>query len=110
MLISSLDYVLTPDLVDSITDGEVFYGTDRFLPSLDELPIYFRSENPYSKMVEFIYLGLNLNIFSGDLKPGYTEAMLYKVVRCHLRIHGLEYERIINGLAYLVSQMMTIKD
>lgn len=101
--------------VDSISREEYLRGTTRFLPELKEVPTQFRKElygpNLYSRMVDAWYTGSPIPEANVSFNPGFSNAAAIKRFICaHLVSFESEHEHKIAGCAYLLSQILTLKE
>lgn len=52
-----MSYVLTPDLISSVTDVECAFSTVRLLPEWDDIPDDFKVGNIYTELTQAILYG-----------------------------------------------------
>ena len=100
-------YTLTPDQVDSITDIELAFATERLLPSWDDIPQGFREGNQYTDIAEAVFAGYALPDGTIEMKPGFTPEALNRAVRAHLQSFGPKHEHKIAGVGLLIASACT---
>lgn len=102
---------ITPDLINSITDVEMAFGTERLLPAEAEIPDEFSSENgnQYTEVVNCIFYKRQLPNYEIVFKDGFEPKALYRAVGAHLASWGPKHEHKISGVAYLISLVAEIK-
>lgn len=96
-------YALTPEQVASITDVELVFSTSRLLPAWEEIPDDFRRGNLYTEIASAIFYGTTLPDSFIDLKPGFTQEKIVRLVRSHLRSFAPKHEHKIAGVGYMLS-------
>lgn len=93
----------------SISDVELAFGTTRFLPEAEEIPVEFNSvNNVYARIVSDIFYGSELPAWDIELEEGVKPEVLNKFIRAHLTSWEPKHERKIAGVAYLLSKFCTI--
>lgn len=95
-------YGLTQEQLESITDVELAFSTDRLLPSWDDIPQEFKDGNAYTKLVDALFADVPLPEGNIEMKPGFTPEALNKTVRAHLQSFGPKHEHKIAGVAFMI--------
>lgn len=106
---------LSQNDIDSITRDEWMHGTMRFLPALNIIPKQFLQElygpNLYSRMIEAWYTGSTVPFADVSFNPGFRDAAAIKrFIMAHLNSFDPSHENKIAGCAYLLSQILTLKE
>lgn len=101
-------YSVTLTDLDSVTDLEAAFSTERLLPPFEVIPIDFRNGNIYTKLAEAIFYGTTLPVGEIAMKPGVTPEKLSKAVRAHLQSFGPKHEHKIAGVGLLISQFAVL--
>jgi len=96
----------------SVTTGEFYHGTGRFLPDVDTIP-KVTSSDPYLKMVEAIYYGEEVPEMQVEMNPGYPEEdhmleAMERFIQANLRSLEIDAEVRILGTTYLLKQLITL--
>lgn len=102
-------YTVTPVDLESITDVEAAFSTERLLPAWEDVPKEFRDGNIYTKLAEAIFYGTTLPVCEIELNPGFTPEGLNRAVRAHLQSFGPKHEHKIVGVGYLIAQVATLQ-
>lgn len=99
--------------LDSISDPEAVFSTQRLLPDWADIPVPFQQGNAYTKLAEAI-------CFSGPLPEGEivlrknfddpgAPAALNRCVRAHLLSFGPSHNHKIAGVGYMISQVCELR-
>lgn len=104
-----MTYAVSLADLESITDAEAAFSTERLLPEWKVVPQDFRDGNLYTKLAEAIFFGTTLPAGDIELKPGVTPEKLSKAVRAHLQSFGPKHEHKIAGVGYLIAQFATLQ-
>lgn len=102
--------------IDSIKRGETIWGTTRFLPAWDTIPKCFVREmygpNLYSKFIDAWYSGSPLPDVTVEFNSGFEldGKALKRFIMAHLNTFIPDHDHKIAGCAYLLSQVITIKE
>lgn len=97
--------VITPEQAGSITDVEMAFSCDRFLPGWESIPQEFRKGNHYTRLAEAIMFRSPLPDGNIEVKDGFTVEMLQRVTLSHLASYGPKHEHKIAGVGYLIASM-----
>lgn len=93
--------------LNSVTDVEYVFGTERLLPKWDEIPSEFKTGNLYTKLACALFYGdpsTNFTmIFLDDFQDEGAPQALNKCVRAHLTSYGPKHEHKIAGVGYMMS-------
>ena len=103
---------ITCEVLKQINDVEIAFGTTKLLPSQEEIPKEFYTGNDYSKFVDAYFYGRELPTGSIEFKPGFSmDSMpdVRRVLTSHLRSFEPKHEHKLAGVAFLLSQIMTIE-
>lgn len=103
-----MSYELTPADAASITDVELAFSTERFLPKQEDIPAEFWEGNLYTGLVDALFAGAPLPDLQIEMKPGFEVEHLQRAVRAHLQSFGPSHEHKIAGIAYMLSKMATL--
>jgi hypothetical protein len=103
-----MPYTVTPQDMDSITDVEMAFSTDRLLPPVEDIPTEFFRGNQYTKLVEAIFYGLQMPDGQIEMKEGFTPESLNRAVRAHIQSFTPKHEHKIAGVGFLVAQAATL--
>lgn len=107
---------ITQNDVDATTDAEMAYGTTRCLPKWEDIPEQFKQDiyygTIYNRMIDAWFTGSALPQGEVSFNPGFCHdgKDLYRFITAHLRSFAPKHEHKIAGLAYLLSQVVTIKE
>lgn len=102
--------------IDATNRGETLWGTIRCLPKEAEIPDRFTAEiygfTPYNQIVAAWYSGDPIPEFEVSFNPGFKPdgKALKNFIMAHLQTLIPEHEHKIAGCAYLLSQVITIKE
>lgn len=98
-------YELKVEDVNSISDAELAFSTERFLPKWDDIPDEFRNGNLYTKFVEKLFYGSSLPEYEIELKMDITPERLNKCIMAHLKSFSPKHEHKIAGVGFMLHQM-----
>lgn len=101
-------YMLTREMLDTVTDLELAFSTDRLLAPWDAIPDEFKERsNVYSRLAENIFFDRDLGRGQLSFREGFEDkwapAALNRCVRAHLHCFGVKHEHKIAGVAYMIS-------
>ncbi len=101
--------------INSISRNEWIFGTTRFLPPMKAIPKQFIKElygpNLYSRMVDAWYTGSSVPVAVVSFNTGfYDAAAIKRFIMAHLVSFEPEHEHKIAGCAYLLSEILTLKE
>ncbi len=106
-------YALTRCELDAITDVEVAFSTERFLPAWEDVPEEFRRGNLYTKVAESIFFSRSLPKaemrFKQDFSDEGAPAALNRCVRAHLQSWGPKHEHKIAGVGFMIAQACELR-
>lgn len=98
-----MNYTLTPEQINSISDVEVAFSTMRLLPPMEAIPAEFNNGNAYTELASAIFYGKKLPDGEITMKPGFEPKMLNRAVRAHLASFGPKHEHKIAGVGYMIA-------
>ena len=105
-------YQLTRSDLDSITDPEVAFSTQRLLPAWDDIPVGFRTGNEYTRLAAAIFFGGEYPNVDLRFNPGFEDegapAALNRCVRAHLNSFAPRHEHKIAGVGLMISMVCTL--
>lgn len=102
--------------IDATQRGERLWGTIRCLPKFEDIPQQFFKElygpNLYSRMVDAWYTGSPMPEGTVSFNPGFKPdgKALKTFIMAHFNTLIPEHSHKIAGCAYLLSQVITIKE
>ena len=101
-------YKLTLEALESITDVEMAFGTDRLLPAWEDIPDDFKQGNDFTQIACAIFFASQLPPVSMVFKLGFdgkdVPAALNKCVCAHLKSFHPKHEHKIAGVGFLMAQ------
>lgn len=104
-----MPHILTRTDLDSISDPERAFSTDRLLPAWDDIPANFKNGNLYTELVSAIFYGRDLPAGELAFRSGFDDAAapaaLNRCVRAHLQSFGPKHQHKIAGVGYMVAQV-----
>lgn len=102
-------YMLARADLDTVTDVEAAFSTERLLPCWDDVPEAFRRGNLYTKVAEAIFYSTPLPDAEMVFKPTFDDsaapAALNRCVRAHLQSWGPKHEHKIAGVGLMIAQV-----
>lgn len=107
---------ITQSDVDATSDLEMAFATIRCLPKWEDIPAEFKKDiydgTIYNRMVDAWFTGSALPQGEVSFNPGFRHdgKALQRFITAHLRSFAPKHEHKIAGLAYLLSQVVTIKE
>lgn len=106
-------YALARIDLDTITDVEAAFSTDRLLPAWEDVPDSFRRGNLYTKLAEAIFYSTPLPegemVFKQTFDDPEAPAALNRCVRAHLQSWGPKHEHKIAGVGFMISQACELR-
>ena len=102
-------YQLTAEQASSITDVELAFSTERYLPAMTDIPHEFISGNDYTRLVEALFFGHELPNFEMEIVDGVTAEMLNRVIRSHLQSFSPKHEHKIAGVGFMLSKLCELR-
>lgn len=106
-------YTLSRADLDTITDVELAFSTDKLLPPWEEVPMEFRRGNLYTAVVSAIFEGRTLPDAEIEFLPGFADEgavqALNRCVRAHLASYGPKHQHKIAGVAFMMSMVCRIR-
>lgn len=102
--------------IDAIERGETLWGTIRCLPKLEDIPDVFLRDiyngTWYSKIVTAWYTGDPIPELQVEFLPGFKPdgKALKRFIMAHLNTLIPEHDHKIAGCAYLLSQIIELKE
>lgn len=103
-----MSYHLTPEQIDSITDPEWAFSTERLLPAWDDIPESFKKGNIYTKLASSIFYGTEMPECRIELFDGVGAKSLNRCIRAHLQSFGPKHEHKIAGVGFMISCACTL--
>ena len=104
-----MPYALTLADMLSITDAELAFSTERFLPAWEDIPEAFKRGNEYTLIADAIFYGGQLPEGIMEFLEGFDDekatAALNKCVRAHLQSSGPKHHHKIAGVGLLMAQV-----
>jgi hypothetical protein len=101
------EYTLTRASLNTITDVEMAFGTEKLLPPYEAVPEEFKRGNSYTRLMDSLFSGQSVPegeiVFRKDFDDPEAPAQLNRVVIAHLRSYSPKHEHKIAGLGFLVS-------
>lgn len=98
-----MSYHLTPEQIDSITDPEWAFSTERLLPAWDDIPEAFKKGNVYTELASSIFRGTEMPACRVELFDGVGAKNLNRCIRAHLQSFGPKHEHKIAGVGFMIS-------
>jgi len=84
--------------------------TIQLLQSVEDIPDDFLGEsNLYTQLAGALFRLQHLPDLEITIKPGYTVALMDRVVREYIRSWEPDHRRRISGIGYLISQVATLQ-
>ena len=106
-----MTYAPTGKDLESITDAEVAFSTEKLLPKMVDIPDEFHgSGNIYTKIASAVFFGSKLPDGNVSVNDGIDEGLLFRAVRAHLGSWAPKHEHKIAGVGYMISKFCTIKE
>lgn len=109
-----MSYKVTREQLNSITDAEMAFGTERLLPPWSEIPDEFKGRNRYTELLDALFAGSPMPQYELRFLPGFEDqgapAAINRVVRAHLTSYGPKHEHKIAGLAFLMSLVFVLEN
>lgn len=106
-----MTFTLTRSDLDSISDAEVAFSTQRLLPTWDDIPGEFRTGNVYTRLAQAIFFGQSYPagelVFNQGFEDDGAPAALNRCVRAHLNAFGPRHEHKIAGVGVMISVVCT---
>ncbi len=102
--------MITPEQAESISDVELAFSTERFLPAWADIPDELK--NPaslYVRVAEAIVLGAQLPDCTVRIHEGFTPELVNRVTRAHAQSFAPKHQHKVAGVACLISQMATLE-
>lgn len=96
-------YTLTPDQVESITDPERAFSTERLLPAWEDIPEEFKRGNVYTELASAIFYGTAMPDCEIELIDGFKAEAINDCVRAHIGSYGPKHEHKIAGVGYMIA-------
>lgn len=102
--------------IEKTTDLEAAFATTRCLPKWEEIPAEFKQDytsgNLYIAMIDAWFCGSPLPNANITFNPGFKEdgKAIQKFIMAHLKSFDPKHEHKIAGCAYLLSQIITLKE
>ena len=103
-----MSYQLSPEQIDSITEPEVAFSTERLLPPWEAVPEDFRMGNVYTELATAIFYGTELPKCTIILNEGVEAEKLNKCIRAHLQSWGPKHEHKIAGVGLMIASACTL--
>lgn len=97
-------YTLTPADLESISEPEVAFSTERLLPAWEDIPEEFKVGNLYTRLASALFYGWELPDCQIDMKEGFEPKALNRAVRAHLQSWGPKHEHKIAGVGFMIAQ------
>lgn len=105
--LAKMTYRITLSDLNSVTDAEYVFGTERLLPDWEAIPSDFKTGNLYTKLACALFYGDASPNFTMIFLDGFqdegTPQALNKCVRAHLTSFGPKHEHKIAGVGYMMS-------
>lgn len=105
-----MTYTLTPEQLETITDVEMAFSTEKLLPAWDDIPEDFKRGNKYTAICDAMFFGGPLPNFDIEMKPGFSDKALNRAVRAHLQSFSPKHEHKIAGVGYMMACACTVTD
>lgn len=96
-------YTLTPEQVESITDPERAFSTERLLPAWEDIPEEFKRGNVYTKLASAIFYGTPMPDCEIEMVEGFKPEAVNDCVRAHIGSFGPKHEHKIAGVGYMIA-------
>jgi hypothetical protein len=102
--------------IDKTTDLEKAFATTRCLPKWEDIPEEFKKElytgTLYNRVIDSWFCGSALPNAGIVFNPGFEAEpkKVFHFIMAHLRSFEPKHEHKIAGCAYLLSQIMTLKE
>lgn len=100
-----MTYALTREDIDSITEVEHAFSTNRLLPTWEEIPVEFKSGNKFTMLVEALFYGSEIPSFEMEIDDSIDNELLKRCVYAHLASYAPKHEHKIAGVAYMISSV-----
>lgn len=105
---------LTREMLASITDVEMAFGTEKLLPPWAEIGQSFKDGNLYTRLAEALHFGSPLPDAEIVFKEGFKEEGvaqdLNRCVRAHLTSFGPKHQHKVAGVGWLISQVCELRE
>jgi len=102
-----VDFGLTRESLDSITDLDIAFGTTKLLPAYCHVPEEFKHGNRYTQLMDLMFGEQPLPDWEIVFRKGFDDPdapdALNRAVTAHLRSFEPKHQHKIAGLGYLVS-------
>jgi len=110
-----MPYTITPDQLKSITDAEMAFGTERLLPSMNDIPKDFTGSNVYTRLASMLFYSDPLpSDWEIEFKTAFDNSecvrWLDRCVKAHLMSRGPKHEHKIAGVAFLISMVCEVRE
>ncbi len=104
------EWTITQADIDSITQLDFAFSTDRFLPPEDKIPQEFWSGNAYVRLTEAMMYGEPMPPGEVTFNEGFRPdgPALQRCIMAHLRSFNPKHEHKIAGVAYMISKITHI--
>lgn len=107
-------YSLTRSDIASITDVELAFSTERFLPAWKDIPSEFKKGNIYTKVAEAYFMGFVPPKASMVMLPDFQDDRaindMLKCIKAHLQSFGPKHEHKIAGVGLMISRICIISE
>ena len=106
-------YTLARNDLDAITDVDVAFSTERYLPTWAEVPEEFRRGNLYTMVAQALFYSTPLPEAEMAFREGFTDmaapGALNRCVRAHLQSWGPKHEHKIAGVGLMIAQACELR-
>lgn len=103
-----MTYQLTPEMINSITDPEWAFSTERLLPAWEDIPEEFKKGNIYTELATALFYGTAMPECGIELHEGVEAEKLNRCIRAHLQSWGPKHEHKIAGVGFMISCASTL--
>lgn len=101
-------YKLTAKAVNSVTDVELAFATERLLPEWHQIPDEFKRGNIYTEIAEAMFFGTKLPDGHVVIDENISADALRKCLVAHLKSFKPRHEEKIAGVGFMLSQVCKV--
>lgn len=98
-------YQLGPDQLDQITDAELAFATEKFLPPMEAIPKEFVDGNTKWNQLFTAWFFNGLQSLKVVPKAGIDSGKAIRCISAHMKSWGPKHEHKTAGVAYMMSML-----